>query len=542
MHNSRPAAKAIRYALSSLLLTAVLFGGALLQTPSRAQSGGGAQAPQQASDASDVVIREGFTLKPSGLALNNLPTARFDFSVEKKDAGGKSVQFGALKASDIQVKLDDRPVKVSDSDLRLTSSEPTGVLIMIDGSGSMVGTKTVQLDKLSAAKSAVNTFINNLGQNDTVAIGAFDESPYWVADPTTNKSLLSEAVARYTIDPTRSKYTRLYQGAETAVRRAAEKGLRNVILISDGWEDSPESRQLSGAALSDFKSREEEKIKALSRDTGVRVYTIAIGDETGQGLAKVDTAALSNISKGTNGGDAVYICIPQQGTNDCGGETVTQDALEGKLKQTLDQIRQSSHYAYSLDIHLDGQIPRDPTHKLWIAPAVLTSSAAGERRRLQLPIEYYFRWPQGAHSGVVDEVLRLKPVVFIQTAPLTVPAGNLALLYLLMMMLLVSMGVIPLIVSRILHASRTSGAVTAVKARSQLVGKTCPNERSFGREYAFKQGDAVVVCPKCEETHHLACWMDNGQKCMKRVCEFPLQIPQTILSKHGVEASGLRTA
>jgi Mg-chelatase subunit ChlD len=532
-----------RASIVVLLAALALCAGTFFESASRAQSSSNAQTPQAASDPSAEVNREGYTLKPSGLTLNNLPTARFEFSIEKKDASGNPVQFSVLKASDIQVKLNDRPVLIKEGDLKLTASDPAGVLIMIDGSGSMVSAKAVGVNKLSAAKTAVETFINNLGERDTVAIGAFDENPYWVTDPTTDKAKLGADISNYQIDPAGSKYTRLYLAAQKAIEKATEKGLRHVILITDGWEDSPESRTYKGAALDDFKGREEQKIIALSRNSGVRVYTIAIGDELGQGLSYVDRATLSNMSKGTNGGDAVYLCVPQPGQEShCDGE-VTQSALEEKLKQTLDQIRQSFRYGYSLEVQLDQTLARDAQHKLWIAPALITAGAsAGERRRVQLPVEYYFRWPAGAKSGVFEGMTIIKPNVFIQTAPLNVPTGSLTLLYALIMAVLISMGVIPVILSRIIHASRTSSAVTTIKARSPLVGKSCPNEGTYGRQWALKEGDPVVVCPKCETPHHLACWLYNSQRCMNRTCEFAMEIPAGVLIKHGVETGELKPA
>jgi Mg-chelatase subunit ChlD len=545
MKNSHPKTAAGRRALAAALSLAALLAcaGTLLQGPSRAQSNAnaGRQQQQAAADATAEVNREGYTLRPSGLALNNLPLARFDFSVEKKDASGKPVQFSMLKAADIQVRINDRPVQVRDGDLKLTASDPAGVLIMIDGSGSMITAKA-GVNKLDAAKTAVDTFINNLGEKDTVAIGAFDEKPYWVTDPTTDKAQLRGDVGAFQIDPAGSKYTRLYAAVEKAVTKAAERGLRNVILISDGWEDSPESRRLTGAALEEFKRAEEQRIVKLSRDSGVRVYTIAIGDELGEGLSYVDRAALSNMSKGANGGDAVYLCVPQPGADSHCDEQVTQEALEGKLKQTLDQIRQSFRYGYSLEVRLDQSLARDAQHKLWIAPAVVTAGAGGDLRRVLLPVEYHFRWPTGSKSGEVQGMTLLKPAIFIQSPAVNVPVGSLTLLYALIMALLVSMGVIPIILGRIVNASRTSGAVVVVKGRSQLAGKSCPNEGTYGRQYALKEGDAVVVCPKCQTPHHLACWLYNSQRCMIRTCEFPLQIPANILSKHGVEAAELKTA
>lgn len=534
-----------RFAVAVLLPTAAagsLLVGGFLQGPSRAQT----EVSQPAAGELEV-NREGHSLKPSGLALNNLPTARFDFSIEKRDPRtGLEAPFGGLKASDIEVKLNNQAVKPTDLDLKLTGSNPAGVIIMLDGSGSMVS-RLSGVDKLGAAKSAVTTFINSLGRDDSVAIGTFDESPYWLAPLTTDKSQLTAAINSYQINPAGAKYTRLYHAAEAAIREAVRRKVRNVILISDGWEDSPESRLRTGAELEAFKAEEEDKITRLSRDNDVRVFTIAIGDELGEGLARVDRASLERLARGANGGDPVYICVPQPGMESNCSETVSQGLLERKLKQTLEQIRQSFRYGYSLEMRLGPNLARDVEHKLLIDSSVALPRAANERERrvVHLPIEYVFRWPAGEQAGTVIRENLYKPAIFIQTAPLAVSQGKLALLYALMMALLLSAGVIPLIVGWIIQAGRTSGAVTTLKARSQLVGKMCEHERSFGqtrKEWTFKEGDAVIVCPKCTAPHHLQCWIFNKNKCFNRNCAYPMEIPANILSKHGIEVSELRPA
>lgn len=546
---TRPVKRVALGVLLSLAAASLLAGGAF-QGPSRAQTG--ANPPQAAGEgaapAEVKVNREGHTLKPSGLALNNLPTARFDFSIEKRDPRtGKDVPFSGLKAADIEVQLDSQPpFRPAEGDLKLTGSDPAKVVIMLDGSGSMVIRKVAGVDKLSAAKSAINTFVNNLRPDDSVAVGTFDETVNWLSDFTTDKSRLADDVEGFEVILPGALYTRLYDAAEAAVKKAAESKAKYVILISDGWEDSPESKGLKGAALDAFKAEQEERITRLAREKDVRVYTIAIGDEQGEGLARVDRPSLEKLSKNTNGGDPVYVCVPQFGLESNCPEPVTQELLEQKLRQTLEQIKQSFRYNYSLEMRLGQNLTRDVEHKLLIDSSVALPRAASERERrvVHLPIEYYFRWPAGQLAGIITDQNLLKPAIFIQTAPLTVAAGKLGLLYVLTMALLFSAGVIPLILGWVIQTSRTSGAVKTLKARSQLIGQVCEHEKSFGqrrRDRLFKEGDAVVICPnpKCKRPHHLECWLFNKNKCFNRNCEFPMEIPANVLSKHGVDASEL---
>jgi Mg-chelatase subunit ChlD len=491
-----------------------------------------APAPELGGTAAAEINKEGYTLKPKGLAVDKWPTVRFDFSVEKKDPSGRPVVFNGIKAADLQAKLDGRPINIRESDLRLTSSDPTSLMVMIDASGSMVGSKAGGLDKLSAAKDALGVFLGSLGPKDVVTLGSFDEEASWVAEPMSDKVLLNSRVAGLQVDPARSKYTRLYQAVEIAIAQAARNDIRNVIFISDGWEDSPESRKLSGAKLDEFKSQWEQKVADLSRANGVRVFTIAIGDEKGKGLAYVDRQALNNISKGANGGDAAYICVPPPGTTGSCGEEVNQATLEEKLKQTLENIRQSFRYAYSLSLRLNPNLKQDAaTHNLWIAATV------GTEPRIALPVEYTYTWPVGSKGGPrVESVKVLQPAVFIQTAPATLKLGQVALLYLLLLSVLALMGIMPLAVKRTMSIGRSSGAVSTVTKRSKLVGNSCPNEgTSFGVDYLIKEGDAVITCPGCQTVHHLGCWIFNRNQCMNRTCEFQMGVPANVLSKYGYQ-------
>lgn len=536
------AAGGLRVAAFLLAACALALPGVLPPAPSSAQEQKGQPPPQQqaqpqpapslSNSVTAAIDKEGYTLKPKGIAVDQWPTARFDFSVEKKDASGRPVVFSGLKASDIQVKLDGRPVAVNDSDLKLTDSEPTSVLLMVDASGSMTGAKT-GVNKLTAAKAALNTFVASLGPKDRVALGAFDEEPFTLADPTTDKELLRDVISKIEVNPEHSKYTRLYTAIDAALRQAqaVEPKITNVIFISDGWEDSPESRKLSGAQLDEFKREWEKKIADRSRDTGIRVFTIAIGDEQGTGLAYVDRLALSNISKGANGGDAAYICVPQPGTAGHCAEEITQGVLEERLEETLENIRQSFRYGYSLNIRLDPNIQRDDAaHKLWIAATV------GTQPRIQLPVEYGFNWAAGARAPDFKPPVVLQPAVFIQTAPPNLTAAQAAQLYVLMVSILVLLGVMPPVIRRVVRATQSSGAVTTVGGRSGLVGHLCPNEKTdFGVEYIIKEGDAVIVCPKCNTVHHLGCWIFNRNQCMNRTCEFEMAVPPQVLSKFGYE-------
>lgn len=432
---------------SALLLSLAAFAVVRRLEPSRPP----ASAPQPTPVA--VSTRESYVLKPVGLYLNDWPTARFDFSVERTDA----VPFNTLSVSDISVTLDGRPVPVREGDLTLKANYPVGVLIMIDGSRSMVGNSTRAIDKLSAAKEAVITFIKQGAPNDTFAVWAFGESPYQVVAPATqDKDFVIRAIRSYKIGLKNSASTHLYYAAETAVEQAAENELRNVILISDGQEESLESQGLSGAALDEFKAEQEKRITSLALTKGIRIFTIAIGDAnalpaTSANINYVDRVSLSNIAEGSNG-SAIYIDLPTLASLAGTDKERYATLLSDRLTQSLENLRQSVRYSYSLDIPLGQMVESDGReHTLRIAVSV-------GRPPSLLVIEYPFHWSPSAVPSVGSPD-RLTPSLFTAT-PGTLTRAQLAAFYVTGSAVLVVLALFPLLVQRAARDGRNSFGTT----------------------------------------------------------------------------------
>ena len=247
-----------RNKLIAIVLLAVCAASALALPVYRrvqAQAATTAPTPMLQGQVAQEVNKEGYHLIPHGLAMDSWPNPRFNFSITHNDpSSGKSIPFNGLRAADIRVQLDGgQEFTPKDSDLKLTGSDPASVLLLLDGSGSMVDSH-LGVNKLSAAKKALNTFIDSLGERDVAAFAAFDDSPRIITQPTSNKSVLHSDINNFTLRPGHSAYTRLYDAVDFALRQAHDNKLRHIVVISDGWEDSPESQKLtSPTQLSDFK-------------------------------------------------------------------------------------------------------------------------------------------------------------------------------------------------------------------------------------------------------------------------------------------------
>ena len=468
------------------------------------------------------VNKGGFSLKPKGLAMNEWPNLRVDFSIERAD----QTIFRNLALADVEPKLDGKPVAIIEGDLQQRESQGSGVLVLLDGSGSMAAQG---VDKLSAAKQGLKTLIDNLDANDRVGLITFDEEPRVITEPTADKELVKREIDNFTIRKEQSRYTRLYDAVDFGLKQANASQIKNLLLISDGWEDTPETRNSSPADLEAFKRRREQGITQFSRDNDIRVFTIAIGDEHGQGLDYVDRPALDNIAKGANGGVAAYIEVAGASTD----KTLEQNFLLSRLQQTLNDLRQSFRYSYSLTLRVDEETQRkSQEHTLWVGFIV------GDQPRIQLPVEYTY----ALSAAGVGEVIKVevKAPIFIQSAPRSVTWQQLFFVYLMLLLGLVMLAFVPAVVKSLLRGGqslRLHKAIVRVGSESPLIGKTCPNEgTASGRLYLIKEGDIVLVCPNrsCRTPHHLSCWAFNEHQCMQRNCELTMIVPDQVLEKYGL--------
>ena len=481
-----------------------------------------ALSAQSLTKTADEVNKAGYSLKPTGLATNEWPSLRIDFSIQRAD----QTIFKNLTLADVTAKVDGAELKTREGDLEQKESQSSGVLVLLDGSGSMAGSG---VDKLTAAKQSLKTLVDKLDANERVGLIAFDEEPQLLVSPTADKEQVKRAIDNFTIRKGKSRFTRLYEAVRVGLEKAKENHVKNLLIISDGWEDTPETRSLSPAQLQSFKTEHEQKLIGYSRENDIRVFTVAIGNEHGEGLTYVDRAALDNISKGANGGSAAYIAL----TPDLGTDALQESYLLGRLQQTLNDLRQSFGYSYSLTLRIDPSAQRTgDEHKLWVGFTV------GDNPRVQLPIEYTYALPAAGVPIVKD--MKVQPAIFIQAAPRTVTWQQLLFIYLVLLTALIFLACVPSVVKVMLRGNesmRLRKSIVTVEHGSPLVGVACPNERTdAGRLYLIKEDDVVLVCPNraCRTPHHLSCWAFNEHRCMQRNCETVLVVPDVVLEQYGL--------
>jgi Ca-activated chloride channel family protein len=175
--------------------------------------------------------------------------------------GGDGRFISGLRKEDFTVYDDDKPQEITHF-----SSErvPVSLGILLDASGSM------RDDKMSAARAAINHFVNDLlGDDDQLFFMDFNERPHLDQSWTSDRRAITRAMAA--VDPVGG--TALYDAIAEALPIAAEgkHGKKALLVISDG--NDSESRIGAG------------ELRQAIRESEVLVYALGI-----DGLAKASTS------------------------------------------------------------------------------------------------------------------------------------------------------------------------------------------------------------------------------------------------------------
>lgn len=515
--------------LVALLLGLLGWTGAAVSS-ARQLTGAENQNAQVAVEGADGEVRAGdYSLKFAGVDTSGWPSVRLDFSVLNR----ASQPINTLRSTDITATHDGQAVPLDPADLVLKRGGPASVFLVLDGSLSMKNPGT-GISKLGAARGAMITFVDRMSERDRAGFAVFAESLTVLVPLTNDKTALVDALSTFMPEPATGQNTRLYDAVEQAIAEAKKAGISNVVLMSDGWEDTPESRQLmkDPAQWAVYKHGREQSLADLSRRSGVRVFTVALGDKDGKGLAFVDYEALVNISKGTDGGSCSYVDLPDLDRRAHGDLDLYRKLFLDALAEVFANIGQSVRYDYSLTLRLgDAAVRDDREHVINLDFAI-----AAER----LPAVVTYTWKGTGEEGVPTVTSRrVLPGILIATPAATATRPNLAAIFFVLLTVLSVLTVVPVLGRRLLVRSEGAAArssIVSVAPRSSYVGAECPNERSgLGGGFLIKPGDVIVVCPKCQSPHHIGCWRLNHDTCWNRACEHETKIPDELVKTYELE-------
>ena len=194
-------------------------------------------------------------------------------------ADGTGSPVNGLAIEDFTLVEDSQQVEITNV---AAADEPINLVLLIDTSGSMMGTG------ISAAKSAAASFVTSLGAGDRVAVVTFNDNIVTIVDFTTDHQSARDRISL--VDATRGAGTCLYDAAYQAVQMTATvpSGRRAVVLFTDGVDETA-----SGDPCSANTPDDVIKI-ATAGGTRAPVYTMGMG-------SKVDRNALKRLATNTGG-------------------------------------------------------------------------------------------------------------------------------------------------------------------------------------------------------------------------------------------------
>lgn len=531
-HTCRTKPGGTTLALFGLLLPALALG--LLPARSLGRQGGPPPAPR--GGEAKCVVAHGFTNGEWPSALVH------QFGVERSD----KTPFHGLKAEDFRIELDGKRIDPKAYDLQQATDRRVKVLLLIDGSGSMSPQprrewdRSPEPDKLPAAKKALTTFVDQLGEEDIAAVYAFDRGVWQVVAPTPDKDRLKEGINGFKLrwrggDP---HYTYLYSAILEALQRARDEGIQNLVVLSDGIDYTEDNKPSidAGQGIGPYKERNEQEIKSVAlKEPKVHILTIAVGDENGVGNARVDRESLANISDPTIQKEkrAIYVSLPEVLNAAKEGEGKVSELLADRLRGSFEEIRKLLKSEYKLTMRPPAGLKQDDEEHF----ITITSDVCGEEK----PYTLAYTWPRGGAFTLkqVDEGRPQKQLYTTAPAKTEEDRFGLAKIYLGLLSLLTVLGLAPVATRRLAEsgaARQVWSAVVEVKDSSPFVGQECPNEGDgLAGEYLIKTGDVLVVCPnpECRTPHHMDCWHLAADHCWRRACQRHLPIPQHLLKRHG---------
>lgn len=185
-----------------------------------------------------------------------------------------------LKIENIALSEDGRGITLDSLDL--VQDEPIYLSLLLDTSGSMIGTK------IEAARVASKSFTTGLNTEDRLSITTFNSDITHLTDFSTDHTAAVSLLAA--IDAIPQSGTCLYDAAYEAIQRTAALplGRRAVIILTDGKDELITGGACSKLILDDVIDLASEG------STRVPVYTIGLGNS-------IDVESLTRLAELTGG-------------------------------------------------------------------------------------------------------------------------------------------------------------------------------------------------------------------------------------------------
>ncbi len=233
---------------------------------------------------------------------------------------------------------------------RPESRPPMEVVLVVDTSGSMAGTK------IESARNAAATLVRSLKDGDIVALDSFSDDARTLVPPTRLDMHTRREILRQIAQLVPAGSTNMFSGltlAESQMASApASHGLRRVVMISDGIANiGPSSPEVLGSLAQNglrFRAQvtsfgvgndyDERTLNALSVRTNGRLYHIGEPREMA-GILRNEVALLD----ATLASDASVEIVPAPGVQVLGADGFRAEFRDGGMRIPLGALHAGQH-------------------------------------------------------------------------------------------------------------------------------------------------------------------------------------------------------
>jgi VWFA-related protein len=170
-----------------------------------------------------------------------------------------------LGASDFKIREDEVEQEPITVESKLT---PLSVVVALDVSGSMN-------KSLAQAQEAAQSFVSNLGAEDSVSVISFSRSVNVLSTMSANREAAKSAIAETKARGDTALYDALYSSVEVL---KGQPGRKAIVLLSDGVDDDGYGNQLSKHSVSDALT--------LAQEVNVPIFTIGLGSSIDEGILR----------------------------------------------------------------------------------------------------------------------------------------------------------------------------------------------------------------------------------------------------------------
>lgn len=209
------------------------------------------------------------------IVIKDIDTKKYpEINIYLNFKAGSFLGLSSLDKSNFTITENNEPVKNFDFAKIGEINEPVGIVLVLDASGSMKGSPIID------AINAANTFIDEMGGSDRIAIIGFSDEAIVYSNFSSNKQQLKDSISHVAAAGETALFDGIIKGLDQ-FNNAGEINHRYLIVLSDGKDTA----SFSNVGEVVQKSKEENVI----------VYSIAL-------LSKdFDPKDISQISKETGG-------------------------------------------------------------------------------------------------------------------------------------------------------------------------------------------------------------------------------------------------